>query len=93
MTMVEVESETAKFDVVVNMWEERGEMHGWIEYNRDIFDESRIERMVQHYENVMREMLDHEDGLVEEISMLSAEEDAMLEQQIEIEELDMSFSF
>jgi len=93
MSMVEVESETAKFDVVVNMWEERGEMHGWIEYNGDMFDETRIQRMVQHYENVMREMLDHQDGMVEEISMLSAEEEAMLEQQIEIEELDMSFSF
>ncbi len=75
------------------MWEERGAMLGWIEYNRDIFDETRIQRMVQHYENVMREMLDHKDGLVAEIGMLSAEEDALLEQQIEIEELDMSFSF
>ena len=93
LTMLEIESETAKFDVVVNMWEERGAMLGWIEYNRDIFDETRIQRMVQHYENVMREMLDHKDGLVAEISMLSAEEDALLEQQIEIEELDMSFSF
>ena len=93
MNMVEVESGTAKFDVVVNIWEVRGEMHGWIEYNRDIFDETRIQRMVQHYENVMREMLDHKDGMVEEIGMLSAEEDAMLRQQIEIEELDVSFSF
>ena len=93
LSMVEVETETAKFDVVVNMWEERGEMLGWIEYNRDVFDENRIRRMVQHYENVMSEILDHKDGMVEEIKMLSAEEDAMLEQQIEIEELDMSFSF
>jgi non-ribosomal peptide synthetase component F len=93
MSTVEVESGTAKFDVVVNMWEERGEMHGWIEYNRDIFDEARIRRMVQHYENVMREMLDHKDGMVEEISMLCVEEDAMLKQQIEMEEFDVSFSF
>jgi hypothetical protein len=93
LSMVEVETETAKFDVVVNMWEERGEMLGWIEYNRDIFDEHRIRRMAQHYENVMREMLDHKDGMVEEINMLTAEEDAMLEQQTEIEELDLSFSF
>ncbi len=93
LSLVEVETETAKFDVVVNMWEERGEMLGWIEYNRDVFDEHRIRRMVQHYENVMSEMLDHKDGMVEEIKMLSVEEDAMLEQQIEIKELDMSFSF
>ena len=93
LSMVEVETETAKFDVVVNMWEERGEMRGWIEYNRDIFDENRIRRMVQHYENVMREMLDHKDGMVEEINMLSAEEDALLEQQTEIEELALSFRF
>jgi amino acid adenylation domain-containing protein len=93
LSMVEVETETSKFDVVVNMWEERGEMLGWIEYNRDVFDENRIRRMVQHYENVMIEMLDHKDGMVEEIRMLSVAEDAMLEQQIEIAELDMRFSF
>jgi acyl transferase domain-containing protein/acyl carrier protein len=93
MTLVEVESETAKFDVVVNLWEARGEMHGWMEYNRDVFDETRIQRMVQHYENVLREMLEQRDGMVDEIDMLSAEEGAMLEQQVEIEELDTSFSF
>ena len=93
MSMVEVESETAKFDVVINMWEERGKMQGWIEYNRDVFEETRIQRMVQHYENVLREMLEQRDGMVEEINMLSEEEGAMLEQQIEIDELDTSFSF
>jgi hypothetical protein len=41
----------------------------------------------------MKGLLDHKDGMLEEINMLSAEEDALLEQQIEIKELDLSFSF
>ena len=93
MSMLKAESETAKFDVVLNMWEEQGEMKGWVEYNRDVFDEARIRQMVQHFENVMKEMLEKSTGNVEELEMLSAEEEAMLEQHIEIEELDTSFSF
>jgi amino acid adenylation domain-containing protein len=48
---------TARFDMVLFMSEEAGEIHAALEYNNDLFDSSTITRFVAHLQNVLAEVV------------------------------------
>ena len=43
------EGVTARFDLLLGLSERGGEIAGAIEYNSDLFDDDRIERMLEHF--------------------------------------------
>jgi amino acid adenylation domain-containing protein len=48
------ESVTAKFDMQLGMTERGDQLEGALEYNTDLFDSDRIERMMQHYVTLLK---------------------------------------
>ncbi|MGB8509396.1 MAG: amino acid adenylation domain-containing protein, partial [Pyrinomonadaceae bacterium] len=75
LSPVEVEPESSRFDLGMGLLDVHGTLGGWIEYNKDLFDESTIVSMAGHFEAVLdraitepatrlgefREMLDEKD--------------------------------
>ena len=53
LTIVEVESSTSKFDLLLAMTETTEGLAGTIEYNTNLFDASTITRMLGHFENLL----------------------------------------
>jgi amino acid adenylation domain-containing protein len=52
-TALPVDSGTARFDLLLALWDGGTEIAGMLEYNRDLFDERTIERMQAHFTNLL----------------------------------------
>jgi amino acid adenylation domain-containing protein len=59
----------AKFDATVNVYETADGLRGWIEYATDLFDESTIERFVNHYTHVLEQVVARPDALANELRL------------------------
>ncbi|MDZ7358889.1 MAG: amino acid adenylation domain-containing protein, partial [candidate division KSB1 bacterium] len=71
---IENHSGTSKFDMTLFMLEEGNKLAGALEYNTDLFDEATIVRMLQHFENLLKQMVSQPELRIDEISLLSPEE-------------------
>ncbi len=68
------ESTIAKFDLTLSMSEtDRGLVGSW-EYNTDLFDESTIERMAAHFQNLLSAIVENPQRAVAELPLLSEAE-------------------
>ncbi|MFL6286654.1 MAG: amino acid adenylation domain-containing protein, partial [Pyrinomonadaceae bacterium] len=54
ISRVETESETAKYELVLNVTETGDTLLGSWTYNTDLFDRSTIERLASHFDNLLR---------------------------------------
>jgi amino acid adenylation domain-containing protein len=55
MSPVVIEGVTSKFDMTLSLMEEEdGIILGWLECNTDLFDEPMMQRLIGHYETVLR---------------------------------------
>jgi amino acid adenylation domain-containing protein len=50
---LEVENETSKFDLLLNVWQEPQSLRATFQYNVDLFDAGTIERMARHFETLL----------------------------------------
>ncbi|WP_233476482.1 non-ribosomal peptide synthetase/type I polyketide synthase [Paenibacillus sonchi] len=64
----------AKFDLMLQAWEEQGEMGFSIEYATALFKDSTIQRMGGHYQQIVRQVLQSPGRTIRELSLLGAEE-------------------
>ncbi|MGH9867322.1 MAG: non-ribosomal peptide synthase/polyketide synthase, partial [Candidatus Polarisedimenticolia bacterium] len=53
MTLDDTETGTAKFDLMLTLQEEEGELAGALEYNCDLFDRSTMERLTAAFERIL----------------------------------------
>ena len=53
LTPVEIEPETSRFDLGMGLVDTPSGLGGWVEYNKDLFDESTIASLVDHYDAVL----------------------------------------
>jgi amino acid adenylation domain-containing protein len=90
---LEVDCETAKFDLVLNMWDNDDGLTGSLEYSTDLFRAQTITRMLQHFGNLLRSVASQPDARLHELEMLSEEESILLGAATEIQELNEGFSF
>ena len=67
---IATEVEVAKFDLSLGMVETGGEVVGTMEYATELYDRSRIERMVGQLERVLEEMSGEAEKGVREIEVL-----------------------
>ncbi|HEX6288920.1 MAG TPA: condensation domain-containing protein, partial [Herpetosiphonaceae bacterium] len=51
--MLEADTQAAKFDLTLSMLETSGVLSGTLEYNRDLFDETTIVRLLANFEEVL----------------------------------------
>ncbi|HYO99006.1 MAG TPA: condensation domain-containing protein, partial [Pyrinomonadaceae bacterium] len=93
LSLIEVNSGTAKYDLVMNMWDEEQELTGSLEYNTDLFEAPTISRMIKHFQSVLSNIADQPEARLGALELLSEEENLLLQKTIEVEELDSSFSF
>ena len=67
------ESGIAKLDLSVEVWDD-GQLHSQFEYRTDLFEKSTIQRMLGHFENLLRQAAKNPDSLVGELEIMGAEE-------------------
>ena len=74
LVAVGVENPTAKFDLDLNIMESRGGLVGAIEYNKDLFEEGTMERMMRHLEVTLEAMASKPGERIGELELLSEAE-------------------
>ncbi|HEY6802402.1 MAG TPA: amino acid adenylation domain-containing protein [Pyrinomonadaceae bacterium] len=84
LTSAGAASVTAKFDLVVSVLEERGQMLVTLGYATDLFDESTIKQMGQRLNSVLSTMVTSLDQQVREVALLAPEEETRLHERSEI---------
>lgn len=70
----DAEQTISKFDLTFNFVDTEEEIEGVIEFNTDLFDRDRIERMVSHYEQMVRRLVDNDEILLRDVEYISGEE-------------------
>ena len=59
LSPVEISGETAKFELVLNMWTSDDGLMGTFEYSTELFDSARIEQMMRYFTNILEEVAAH----------------------------------
>ncbi|TCP57969.1 amino acid adenylation domain-containing protein [Tumebacillus sp. BK434] len=75
---LEVDSNTAKFDLTLFVEEQDGALNAVLEYNTDLFDAATIERMAGHFTQLLTAVTADPKRCIGELDMLGAEERALL---------------
>jgi amino acid adenylation domain-containing protein len=70
----EIETETATFDVILNMHESGGEVTGVVEYSCDLFSPATITRLMTHFQTVLEIIVADPGRQLSELSLLSEPE-------------------
>ena len=71
---LEIETDTAKCDLTVELTESSDGLAGAIEYNTDMFDSDTIERLVGHFQTILQGIVDHPDVRLSELPLLTEPE-------------------
>ncbi|WP_146201073.1 non-ribosomal peptide synthetase, partial [Tumebacillus permanentifrigoris] len=74
----EVDNQSAKFDLTLTLEETTAGLSGTFEYNTDLFDAATIQRMTQHFENLLTAMTADPMQKVAEVPLLSSTEEQVL---------------
>ena len=77
-TVEEIDTGTAKYDLTLYLWEDGERLVGNFEYNTDVFDAARIERMVGHLRTLLEAMVADPDRPITQLAILTAAEQAQL---------------
>jgi amino acid adenylation domain-containing protein len=78
LTSVDSEVETAKLDLTLSITDGGRGLVGGVNYSRDLFENETIERLISHYLNVLKEIVNDRQKPICELSMLSDEERAQI---------------
>jgi amino acid adenylation domain-containing protein len=70
----ELEQGTAMFDLGLDVWESATGLKGSIEYSTELFHKATIERMADHYRNLLESIVADPERRVSELELLSADE-------------------
>ncbi|HUK89081.1 MAG TPA: amino acid adenylation domain-containing protein, partial [Blastocatellia bacterium] len=79
VTPITIHSETAKFDLSLDVVERAEGLRIGFEYSKDLFDHTTIERLANHYSNVLNRVVDDTGRLVSDIGLLTPMEKHQLE--------------
>ncbi|MDH6351875.1 amino acid adenylation domain-containing protein [Brevibacillus sp. 1238] len=74
----DIHSGIAKFDLMLQAWEEQGQMGFALEYATALFAASTVERMGKHYTQILQEILQASEQPIKEIRLISTEEEQLL---------------
>ncbi|HYK22282.1 MAG TPA: amino acid adenylation domain-containing protein [Pyrinomonadaceae bacterium] len=70
MSLLEVETQTAKFDLSLSMAESTEGLVGTLNYNTDLFDRPSVERMARHFEHLLEAAVSNPDEQISRLQML-----------------------
>lgn len=72
------ESETSKFDITINMREEKGCLRGDFEYRTDLFADGTVSRMVSHFAELLKQLIAVPEQGVDDVVYISRAETQQL---------------
>ncbi|HET6975216.1 MAG TPA: amino acid adenylation domain-containing protein [Pyrinomonadaceae bacterium] len=75
---LDVETGTAKFELMLSLEESDGRLRGVFEYATDLFEESTIQRMLGHFQTLLESLVQYPERSISELSLLTAEEEQEL---------------
>jgi amino acid adenylation domain-containing protein len=79
MSPLVIEGATSKFDLTLSIMEEAdGNLSGWLEYNTHLFDKAMIERMIGHYNTLLRGIIENPEERVSRLPILTHSERGQL---------------
>ncbi|MFN6567974.1 non-ribosomal peptide synthase/polyketide synthase [Dendronalium sp. ChiSLP03b] len=78
VSLLPVESSTAKFDLTLVMENTAAGLVGWWEYNTDLFDSSTIERMTGHFVTLLEGIVANPSERISQLPLLAATEKQQL---------------
>ena len=74
VSAMELDSGGAKFDLSLDMTEDKGGLECAFEYNEDLFDQDTVGRMAAHLRQLLESIVDHPQARLSELAMLTAAE-------------------
>ncbi len=74
LELIDIETGTAKFDLLLQLEDGPGGIKGVLEYNTDLFDAATIERMAGHFETLLEGIATDPECRVSALPLLSAAE-------------------
>ncbi len=78
LEMMQLDSETAKFDLTLSVVEGEQELSGALEYNTDLFDASTIARMLAHFETLLDDLAANPDQRLSDLALLGEAEERQI---------------
>ncbi len=78
LEQLDIDSGTAKFDLLLSMEETLDHIIGWLEYNTDIFDPASIERLQGHLGHLLTQLVAYPERPVAYLSLLTHAEQQQL---------------
>jgi amino acid adenylation domain-containing protein len=74
LSLMEVDTKTAKFDLVLELTETGSMLAGVLQYNSDLFDAAMMERMAGHFQVLLRGVVANPDERISNLPLLSSHE-------------------
>jgi len=74
LTFSQEEPKSAKFDLLLTMWETNDGMGGFFKYNTDIFEDSTIAKMIEHFQTLIENLLADPQQRLSDSSFLTEDE-------------------
>ncbi|MBT7411401.1 MAG: amino acid adenylation domain-containing protein, partial [Methylococcales bacterium] len=71
LSAIEASSKTSKFDLLLALSEHDDQLSGGIEYNTDLFEETTMIRMNDHFHALVNSIVDNPQQLLSKVAMLS----------------------
>lgn len=75
---LDVHSGTSTFDITLSMAEMEAGLDASVEYNTDLFERATIQRMLEHFENILESAVSNPDLRLSELRLLSSAERELL---------------
>ncbi|MDZ7400721.1 MAG: condensation domain-containing protein, partial [candidate division KSB1 bacterium] len=75
ISLIETESGTAKFDIIMFAEERKDGLRIALEYNIDLFNHDTIARMAGHFQNLLQGIVKNPDQSIDELPLMTAEEE------------------
>lgn len=75
---LEIDNETAKFDLTFDLTQSETGIHGWIEYNSDLFADNTIQRMAGHWETLLTGIVANPEQKLSQLPLLTPSEQHQL---------------
>jgi non-ribosomal peptide synthetase component F len=75
LSRMEIDNKTAEFDLLLNLTDVEEGLIGSLEYNTDLFDTARVERMLEHFETLLRNVVTQPDIRLDELETVLIEAD------------------
>ncbi|MBC9783075.1 amino acid adenylation domain-containing protein [Heliobacterium chlorum] len=74
MRLLDIPEEEGQYEITLSMHEENGKLHAIFKYNTDLFYESTIQRMADHFKALLEDVTENPDKHISEMNILTSQE-------------------